>query len=184
MCNTWFRYLLSIPSGLLGASLVMFAAGANAEVVSNTEVNQSAQPVLESSTPTPATKTEVAIAPFVNSTSATNTSTAAIATQAERETLQQVSQYSNETQLNQIAQVTSVSQLSDVKPTDWAFTALQSLVERYGCIAGYPDKTYRGQRAMTRFEFAAGVNACLDKINEILTAGLADKVSKEDFAAV
>jgi hypothetical protein len=80
--------------------------------------------------------------------------------------------------------VTSVSQLSDVKPTDWAFTALQSLVERYGCIAGYPDKTYRGQRAMTRYEFAAGLNACLDKINEIITAGLADKVSKEDFAAV
>jgi Carbohydrate-selective porin, OprB family/S-layer homology domain len=82
------------------------------------------------------------------------------------------------------AQVTSVSQLSDVKPTDWAFTALQSLVERYGCIAGYPDRTYRGQRAMSRYEFAAGLNACLDKINEIITAGLADKVSKEDLAAV
>ncbi len=80
--------------------------------------------------------------------------------------------------------VTSVSQLSDVKPTDWAFTALQSLVERYGCIAGYPDRTYRGQRAMTRYEFAAGLNACLDKINEIITTGLADKVSKEDLAAV
>lgn len=84
----------------------------------------------------------------------------------------------------QVTQVTSVSQLSDVKPTDWAFTALQSLVERYGCIAGYPDRTYRGQRAMTRYEFAAGLNACLDKINEIITAGLADKVSKEDLAAV
>ncbi|CAN1210402.1 SLH domain-containing protein [Tumidithrix helvetica PCC 7403] len=82
------------------------------------------------------------------------------------------------------AQVTSVSQLSDVRPTDWAFTALQSLVERYGCIAGYPDRTYRGQRAMTRYEFAAGLNACLDKINEIIAAGLADKVSKEDLAAV
>lgn len=44
-------------------------------------------------------------------------------------------------------QVTSVSQLTDVKPTDWAFQALQSLVERYGCIVGYPDKTYRGNRA-------------------------------------
>jgi hypothetical protein len=80
--------------------------------------------------------------------------------------------------------VTSVSQLSDVKPTDWAFTALQSLVERYGCIAGYPDRTFRGQRSLTRFEFAAGLNACLDKINEILTAGLADKASKEDLAAI
>ncbi|MEE3717156.1 iron uptake porin [Tumidithrix elongata RA019] len=80
--------------------------------------------------------------------------------------------------------VTSVSQLSDVRPTDWAFTALQSLVERYGCIAGYPDRTYRGQRALSRYEFAAGLNACLDKINEIISAGLADKVSKEDLAAV
>lgn len=80
--------------------------------------------------------------------------------------------------------VTSVSQLSDVRPTDWAFTALQSLVERYGCIAGYPDRTFRGQRALSRFEFAAGLNACLDKINEIISAGLADKVSTEDLAAL
>jgi len=34
-----------------------------------------------------------------------------------------------------MAQVTSVSQLKDVQPTDWAFQALQALVERYGCIA-------------------------------------------------
>lgn len=80
--------------------------------------------------------------------------------------------------------VTSVSQLSDVRPTDWAFTALQSLVERYGCIAGYPDRTFRGNQATSRYEFAAGLNACLDKINEIISAGLADKVSKEDLATL
>ncbi len=80
--------------------------------------------------------------------------------------------------------VTSISQLSDVQPTDWAFQALQSLVERYGCIAGYPDRTYRGNRAMTRYEFAAGMNACLDRINELIAAGLADKVSREDLATL
>jgi hypothetical protein len=80
--------------------------------------------------------------------------------------------------------VTSVSQLSDVRPTDWAFTALQSLVERYGCIAGYPERTFRGKQATSRYEFAAGLNACLDKINEITSAGLADKVSKEDLATL
>ncbi|MFN5610238.1 MAG: iron uptake porin, partial [Pseudanabaena sp.] len=80
--------------------------------------------------------------------------------------------------------VTSVSQLSDVRPTDWAFTALQSLVERYGCIAGFPDRTFRGKQATSRYEFAAGLNACLDKINEIISAGLADKVSKEDLATL
>lgn len=79
-------------------------------------------------------------------------------------------------------QVTSVSQLSDVQPTDWAFQALQSLVERYGCIAGYPDGTYRGNRGLTRFEFAAGLNACLDRITELLQAALADTVSREDLA--
>jgi Carbohydrate-selective porin, OprB family/S-layer homology domain len=83
-----------------------------------------------------------------------------------------------------VAAVTSVSQLSDVRPTDWAFTALQSLVERYGCIAGYPDSTFRGAKALARYEFAAGLNACLDKINEIISAGLADKVSKEDLATL
>jgi len=83
-----------------------------------------------------------------------------------------------------MAQVTSVSQFSDVKPTDWAFQALQSLVERYGCIVGYPDKTYRGNRAMTRYEFAAGLNACLDKIQELIAAATADFVRKEDLEVV
>jgi Carbohydrate-selective porin, OprB family/S-layer homology domain len=78
-------------------------------------------------------------------------------------------------------QVTAVSQLSDVLPTDWAFPALQSLVERYGCIAGYPDKTYRGNRAISRYEFAAGLNACMDRINELVGAGTADLVKQDDL---
>ncbi|MCU0552714.1 MAG: iron uptake porin [Leptolyngbya sp. Prado105] len=83
-----------------------------------------------------------------------------------------------------IGQVTSVSQLSDVRPTDWAFQALQSLVERYGCIAGYPERTYRGNRALTRYEFAAGLNACLDRVNELIAASTADLVKKEDLATL
>ncbi|MDZ8056046.1 MAG: iron uptake porin [Aulosira sp. ZfuVER01] len=80
-----------------------------------------------------------------------------------------------------IEQVTSVSQLSDVQPTDWAFAALQSLVERYGCIAGYPNSTYRGNRALTRYEFAAGLNACLNRINELIATATSDLVTKEDL---
>lgn len=83
-----------------------------------------------------------------------------------------------------MSQVTSVSQLTDVKPTDWAFQALQSLVERYGCIVGYPDKTYRGNRALSRYEFAAGLNACLDKIQELIAAATSDFVKKEDMETV
>jgi predicted PhzF superfamily epimerase YddE/YHI9 len=94
-----------------------------------------------------------------------------------------ISQLSNEAP-NALAQVTSVSQLSDVQPTDWAFQALQSLVERYGCIAGYPDGTYRGNRALTRYEFAAGVNACLDRVNELIATATADLVRREDLATL
>ncbi|MDY6803127.1 MAG: iron uptake porin [Cyanobacteriota bacterium] len=83
-----------------------------------------------------------------------------------------------------LGQVTSVSQLSDVSPTDWAFQALQSLIERYGCISGYPDGTFRGNRAMTRYEFAAGVNQCLDRITELIAAATADVVTRDDLAVL
>ena len=63
-------------------------------------------------------------------------------------------------------QVTSISQFSDVKPTDWAYQALSNLVERYGCVAGYPNGTFVGGKAMTRFEAAALLNACLDRVTE------------------
>ncbi|MEH1769781.1 MAG: iron uptake porin [Nostoc sp.] len=95
-----------------------------------------------------------------------------------------VSQLSEAQDANNIEQVTSVSQFSDVQPTDWAFQALQSLVERYGCIAGYPNSTYRGNRALTRYEFAAGLNACLDRVNELIATATADLVSKQDLATL
>ncbi len=104
-------------------------------------------------------------------------------TSTNAEVIQQLNQYGREGRGNKRqAQVTSVSQLSDVQPTDWAFQALQSLVERYGCIAGYPDGTYKGNRALTRFEFAAGVNACLERINELINASTSDLVTREDLA--
>jgi hypothetical protein len=101
--------------------------------------------------------------------------------------LNEVKQYSNEGRTStsdSLSQVTSVSQFSDVQPTDWAFQALQSLVERYGCIAGYPDGTFRGNRAMTRYEFAAGLNACLDRVNELIATATANLVKKEDLATL
>ncbi|MFM7085981.1 MAG: iron uptake porin [Cyanobium sp.] len=64
-------------------------------------------------------------------------------------------------------QVTNVSQFSDVRPTDWAYQALSNLIERYGCVAGYPNGTFRGGQAMTRYEAAALLNACLDRISEV-----------------
>ncbi|WP_375512633.1 iron uptake porin [uncultured Nostoc sp.] len=95
-----------------------------------------------------------------------------------------VAQLSEAQDSNSMSQVTSVSQFSDVQPTDWAFQALQSLVERYGCIAGYPNSTYRGNRALTRYEFAAGLNACLDRVNELIATATADLVTKQDLATL
>jgi Carbohydrate-selective porin, OprB family/S-layer homology domain len=77
------------------------------------------------------------------------------------------------------AQIPPASQFSDVRPTDWAFEALQALAERYDCLAGYPDGTYRGNRPLTRYEFAAGLNACLQKIEALLITG--DAVRREDL---
>ena len=64
-------------------------------------------------------------------------------------------------------QVTSVTQFSDVKPTDWAYQALNNLVEHYGCVAGYPNGTFEGGHSMTRYEAAALLNACLDRVTEV-----------------
>ena len=65
------------------------------------------------------------------------------------------------------SQVTSVTQFTDVQPGDWAYQALSNLVERYGCVAGYPNGTFGGAKAMTRYEAAALLNACLDRVTEV-----------------
>jgi len=83
-----------------------------------------------------------------------------------------------------VSQVSSVSELTDVDPNSWAFQALKSLVERYGCIEGYPSKKYLGNRPLSRYEFAAGLNSCLDKIGEQLAAATAPLATKDDLAAL
>jgi Carbohydrate-selective porin, OprB family/S-layer homology domain len=101
------------------------------------------------------------------------------------DSLNQVVQYGNEGN-NGVAQSggLTIDRLSDVQPSDWAFTALQNLVEKYACIVGYPDLTYRGNRALTRYEFAAGLSACLDRISDLIAASTADLATKEDLATL
>ncbi|MGB6297780.1 MAG: iron uptake porin [Rivularia sp. (in: cyanobacteria)] len=82
---------------------------------------------------------------------------------------------------NEQSQVTSVSQLDDVSPGDWAFEAVRSLVERYNCISGYPNATFRGNRAMTRYEFAAGLNACLNQIQTLIQSNARNLPTQEDL---
>ncbi|MEL6438400.1 MAG: iron uptake porin [Cyanobacteria bacterium J06621_8] len=97
------------------------------------------------------------------------------------ETLRQINSYSQE-QNQSYPQVTSVDQLRDVSPTDWAYEALRSLVERYGCIAGFPNQTYRGDQPLSRYEFAAGLNSCLNQIERLIAAQ--GSVTEEDLETV
>ncbi|NJK27305.1 MAG: iron uptake porin [Coleofasciculaceae cyanobacterium SM2_3_26] len=81
-----------------------------------------------------------------------------------------------------MGQVNSVNQLTDISPSDWAFQAVKNMVERYQCLEGYPDQTFRGNRPVTRFEFAAALNACLDRVLEIV--GGEEGITPEDFATL
>ena len=101
---------------------------------------------------------------------------------AVNETLQQINNYQTQDQNNSLSQVTNVNQLRDVSPTDWAYEALRSLVDRYGCIAGFPNQTYRGNQALSRYEFAAGLNSCLNQIERLIASS--EAVSQEDLDTI
>jgi hypothetical protein len=120
-------------------------------------------------------------APTANSSSASSVVAEVPVDASNDSVLEQIDQYSNESAADPLDQVTNVTQLTDVRPTDWAYEALRSLVERYGCIVGYPDRTYRGNRALSRYEFAAGLNACLNQIERLIASSTADFVRKSDL---
>ncbi|GAB4536972.1 MAG: iron uptake porin [Pleurocapsa sp.] len=73
----------------------------------------------------------------------------------------------------EITQTTKVKDLKDVQPTDWAYSALQNLLQRYGFPQGYPDNTFRGNRTLTRYEFAAALNSLLDSLVNSPDIGIA-----------
>lgn len=100
------------------------------------------------------------------------------------ELMNQVEQYGQEgrSRSNSIGQVTNVNQLRDVSPTDWAYEALRSLVDRYGCISGFPDQTYRGDKPLSRYEFAAGLNSCLNQIERLIASS--ESVGQEDLEKI
>ncbi|MGD1919005.1 MAG: iron uptake porin [Pleurocapsa sp.] len=80
------------------------------------------------------------------------------------------------------SQVDRVDQLEDVQPTDWSYEALRGLIDRYGCIDGFPDRTFRGNKAISRAEFVVGLNTCLNEIETILTNS--DRMPQTDVETV
>lgn len=81
-----------------------------------------------------------------------------------------------------LAKINPVSELAGIQPTDWAFQSLKSLMDRYGVVApGYLDSALRGNRAMSRYEFAASLAASMNRISELTTAETANRAHQEDL---
>ncbi len=76
----------------------------------------------------------------------------------------------------------AVNQLRDISPTDWAYEALSSLSERYGCITGFPNLTYRGSQTLSRYEFAVGLNFCLQQIEHLTISS--EAILREDIDTI
>ena len=83
--------------------------------------------------------------------------------------IEEVIRYGSEGQSqDELDQVTSVNQLRDIDPF-W-FEAVQKMVDKYGCIVGYPDSTFKGQRNITRYEFAAALSRCMEWVEANLSS--------------
>lgn len=80
--------------------------------------------------------------------------------------------------------ITSVDELTDVNQNHWAYEALRDLVEKYDVIEGYPDHTFRGERAATRWELAAALNALIKSVGRDLARLGAEKADKSDLEAL
>lgn len=197
--NLW--KLAKVSPVILGASL-MLAGGANAAqtstegnttspVISTGEVTTTPlafsaptanSAVTDSSVPSPRTNLALNIEEINISATPDATVNASPALGANTQILEQIESYNNE--VDSMGQVTNITQLRDVSPRAWAFEALRNLVERYQCIQGYPDNTFRGDRALTRFEFAAGLNSCLRRLETILSGSTGDRVTRADLERI
>lgn len=74
---------------------------------------------------------------------------------------------------NNIESIPSVSKLKNIHTKDWEYQALQSLAQRYNCTSQWqndetsPQVSDRSNSPITRYEFAVGLNNCLQKLDTI-----------------
>jgi Carbohydrate-selective porin, OprB family/S-layer homology domain len=90
---------------------------------------------------------------------------------------------SEEDEDDSLGQVRSINELSDIQPSDWAYQAVKTLIERYGVMTGYTDKTFRGNRPLTRYEFSAAIAAVITKIEQLFLTGTLAQL-REDYATI
>jgi len=86
---------------------------------------------------------------------------APLAANAAEVNINDVSKFAGKSTASVLRSPSSV-QFSDVVPGDWAYTALQNLSESYGCVDNAYTQNLKNGQALTRYEAAALINACLD----------------------
>lgn len=73
---------------------------------------------------------------------------------------------------------TRASQLVDVSPNNWAYRAIEDLMEKYrGILGGYPDYTFRGNRPVTRYELAAALDRLMQELQPYTAVMPQDKAT-------
>lgn len=78
---------------------------------------------------------------------------------------------------------------NDVPMDHWAWLTVEMLVRKYQVMAGFPDKTFRGDKTVTRYELAAALDAVVDRMYTKLQAAppppaKGEPVSKADLDAL
>ncbi len=164
------------------ASVLSIAPSSKAQKqVSNKGIDQTAQILEKIEDYNPLNQPPVKSQPLANSNQETTTTVK----DQTNDTLGQIEQYNQLNQPSEISpsleRVNSVNQLSDILPTDWAYSALQGLAERYGCLLP-PNATFGGNRAISRYEFAANLNECLQVIQSLIEEFDEGYISQEDLA--
>ena len=70
---------------------------------------------------------------------------------------------------------------TDVSPNHWAYQSIKKLSEEYGVLGGFPDGTFRGNRNLTRYEFAAAVSKVMDKVEDLVARGGKPGLTRADL---
>lgn len=70
----------------------------------------------------------------------------------------------------------------DLERTHWAAEAISQLVDKYGVMSGYPDKKFRGQRTLTRYEMAAALYQVMKYIDEQVASHQGQTIDTSKFA--
>jgi len=63
---------------------------------------------------------------------------------------------------------TPVTEITDINDTHWAYKSIEALIEKYQIMEGFPDKTFRGAKTLTRYELAAALYKVMTKVDEML----------------